>query len=264
MRFHVVMLPNYVVGVDPPFANYYRELLEQIALAEDLGFDCFWFTEHHFMQYGGPSPNPAALIAAAAARTSRIRLGCSVSVLPLRHPVHIAEDYALADALSGGRLEFGMGVGNNPREYDVFGVDIAEARDRFEEALEVILGAWTHERYSHKGRFWQFDDLTIFPRPIQEPHPPLWIAGLSETSLSRAGQRGYNIMTVAHPRPPAEVRPGVAAWRSNLADAGFSPTDRHCLIHLRAYVDEDARRAGELGQAAIARYNALSRVGLGR
>src|SRR5439155_25751552 len=106
MRFDIVTLPNYVAGVDPPFDLYYRNLLEQIELAEELGFACFWFTEHHFIPYGGPVPNPAAMIMAGAARTSRMRFGCSVSVLPLRHPIHIAEDYAMADAVSGGRLEF--------------------------------------------------------------------------------------------------------------------------------------------------------------
>src|SRR4051794_37521026 len=130
LRFHIVTLPNYVAGVDPPYDVYYKQLLEQLELAEELGFECSWFTEHHLMPYGGPSPNPAALISAVAARTSTMRLGCSVSVIPLRHPIHIAEDYAVADAISGGRLEFGMGVGNNPREYDVFGVELDDGRAR--------------------------------------------------------------------------------------------------------------------------------------
>jgi probable F420-dependent oxidoreductase len=263
MRFHIVMLPNYVMGVDPPFDVYYRDLMEQIELAEELGFECFWFTEHHLMQYGGPSPNPAQLIAAAAARTSKMRLGCSVSVIPLRHPVHIAEDYAVADAISGGRLEFGMGVGNNPREYKVFGVEFDEGRARFDEATEVILGLWTHERFTHRGRFWDFEDVTIYPRPVQQPHPPIWIAGLSEASLARAGRNGHNIMTVAHPRTPEETRPGVTAWRKSLAEAGYGPADRQCLIHLRGYVGDDAR-ARETGREAIACYNQLSALGLNR
>jgi probable F420-dependent oxidoreductase len=264
MRFHIVMLPNYVEGVDPPFDVYYRELLEQIELAEELGFECFWFTEHHLMRYGGPCPNPASLIAVAAARTSKMRLGCSVSVIPLRHPVHIAEDYAVADAISGGRLEFGMGVGNNPREYQVFGVPFEEGRERFDEATEVILGLWGQERFSHKGRFWDFEDVTIYPRPVQQPHPPIWIAGLSEASLSRAGRNGHNIMTVAHARRPEETRPGVTAWRKNLAEAGYAPSERQCLIHLRGYVGEESKRAQQVGQEAIACYTELSALGLNR
>ncbi len=261
MRFDLVTLPNYVEGTSPSFDRYYQELLEQIELAEELGFRCAWFTEHHFMPYGGMIPNPAAMLMAAAARTSRIRLGCSVAVLPLRHPLHVAEDYAMVDALSGGRLEFGMGIGNTPREYELFGVALEDGRARFDEAFAIILGAWTNERFSHIGKVWQIEDVTLYPRPVQQPHPPIWIAGMSEGSLGRAGQLGYNIMTVAHPRPPETLRPGVAAWRQNLMNAGRDPDQHHCLIHLRAWVGEDAAEARRVGQEAIAAYDELSRRG---
>lgn len=261
MRFDLVTLPNYIAGLSPASDRYYQELLEEVELAEELGFACVWFTEHHLMPYGGMIPNPAAMLIAAAARTTRIRLGCAVSVLPLRHPIHIAEEYAMVDAISGGRLEFGVGVGNTPREYDVFGVAIDEGRARFDEAFEVILKAWTNETFSHQGKFWRFENLTLYPRPVQRPHPPIWVAGMSEASLGRAGRMGFNIMTVAHPRPPEQVRPGVAAWRRNLQAAGFDPAQRHCLIHLRGWVDEDAARARRVGQEGIARYDEISRRG---
>jgi alkanesulfonate monooxygenase SsuD/methylene tetrahydromethanopterin reductase-like flavin-dependent oxidoreductase (luciferase family) len=261
MRFDLVTLPNYVAGMSPGFDHYYQELLEQIELAEELGFGCAWFTEHHFMPYGGMIPNPATMLMAAAARTSRIRLGCSVSVLPLRHPLHIAEEYAMVDALSGGRLEFGIGIGNTPREYELFGVAPDDSRARFDEAFAIILKAWANERFSHEGKFWRLEDVTIYPRPVQQPHPPIWIAGMSEGSLGRAGQLGYNIMTVAHPRPPETVTPGVAAWRRNLQDIGRDPGEHHCLIHLRGWVGADAAEARRVGQEAIARYDELSRRG---
>src|SRR5262245_51200003 len=117
MRFDMVMLPTYFPDLDPPFSKYYANILDEIQLAEDLGWQCLWWTEHHFVPYGGSVPNPAVFITAAASRTRTIRLGCSVSVLPLHHPLKVAEDYAMADVVSGGRLEFGMGVGNNPAEY---------------------------------------------------------------------------------------------------------------------------------------------------
>src|SRR6188474_2815217 len=114
------LLPSYNPGLDPPFPTYFRNTLEQIQLAEELGFECFWFTEHHFVLYGGPVPNPAVMMSAAAARTSAIRLGSAISILPLHHPVQIAEDYAMVDVVSGGRLEFGVGLGNTPSDFNVF------------------------------------------------------------------------------------------------------------------------------------------------
>ena len=260
----MVLLPTYVAGVDPPFPVYYEQALEQVELAEELGFSCFWFTEHHFIPYGGPIPNPSVFIAAAAARTSRIRLGCSVSVLPLHHPLHAAEDYAMADALSHGRLEFGMGVGNNRSEYEQLGVAPDEGRSRFAEAQAIILGAWSQERFSYEGQFWRCEDVALYPRPAQTPHPPIWIAGSSEATFSLAGRRGFNIMTVAHPREPEAVRPGVAAWRAGLAEAGLEPASRHCLIHLRGFVDENAQRAARVAESAITCYEQLSAHGLGR
>ena len=94
MRFHIHLLPTYFPGEDPPFDVYFQQILEQVQLADELGFECFWFTEHHFVLYGGPVPNPAVIMSAAAARTSRIHLGSAISILPLHHPVQIAEDYA--------------------------------------------------------------------------------------------------------------------------------------------------------------------------
>ena len=124
MRFYINILTTYYPDLDPPYDVYYQQILEQIELAEELGWECFMFNEHHFLGYGGLVANPAVLLAAAAARTSRIRLGPCIAILPLRHPLQSAEDYAMVDAVSGGRLEFGIGSGNTPLDYQVF--DIAE------------------------------------------------------------------------------------------------------------------------------------------
>ena len=112
MRFYINILTTYFPDLDPPYDVYYQQILEQIELAEELGWECFMFNEHHFLGYGGLVPNPAVLLAAAAARTSRIRLGPCIAILPLRHPLQTAEEYAMVDAVSGGRLEFGVGAGN--------------------------------------------------------------------------------------------------------------------------------------------------------
>src|SRR5438309_5877106 len=167
MRFHMHLLPTYFPGEDPPFDVYFRQVLEQVQLAEELGFECFWFTEHHFVLYGGPVPNPAVIMSAAAARTSKIHLGSAISILPLHHPVQVAEDYAMVDVVSGGRLEFGVGLGNAPRDLQNFEISRDERRDRFEESLQLIRAAWNEERFTHHGKFWNLEDTSIYPRPVQ-------------------------------------------------------------------------------------------------
>ena len=138
-------------------------MLEQIALAEELGFECFMFNEHHFLGYGGLIANPAVMLAAAAASTSRIRLGPCIAILSVRHPLQVAEDYAMVDAISGGRLEFGIGLGNTDLDYRVHEIPQAEGRARYQEAHDIIVKAWTEERFSHAGEFWRFEEITLYP-----------------------------------------------------------------------------------------------------
>lgn len=261
MRFHITQLTTYYPERDPAQDVLMAQLLEQIVLAEELGFEGFWLTEHHFIQYGGLVPNPAVLLAAVAARTTRLRLGCAISILPLHHPVTVAEDYAMVDVVSGGRLDFGVGRGNTLEDYQTFGIPVPESRSRFEEAVDLIVNAWSHERLTHEGQHWQVVDITLLPQPVQRPHPPIWVAGTSVATLRWAGQRGYNIMTVPHPFPPEQILPTVVAWRDGLQEAGIDPATRNNMSHIRLWVDETAERARQVGEAAIAEYD---RVGRGR
>ena len=242
MRFYINILTTYYPDLDPSYDVYYQQVLEQIELAEELGWECFMFNEHHFLGYGGLVPNPAVLLAAAAARTSRIRLGPCIAILPLPPPLQSAEDYAMVDAVSGGRLEFGIGSGNTPLDYQVFDIAREQGQERMEETLEIILKAWRSERCKHEGKFWSFQEITLYPRPVQQPHPPVWVAGTSARTLEWAGRRGYNIMTVGHPHPPEKVGPGVEAWsddRSFDRERGLAGL----LIRLRR-CDGDLGRVG--------------------
>jgi alkanesulfonate monooxygenase SsuD/methylene tetrahydromethanopterin reductase-like flavin-dependent oxidoreductase (luciferase family) len=261
MRFYINILATYFPNIDPPYDVYYEQILEQVELAEELGWECFMFNEHHFLGYGGPIANPAVLLAAAAARTSKIHLGPCIAILPLRHPLHSAEDYAMVDAISGGRLEFGIGSGNTEMDYKVFGVTRENDRQRLHEGLEIILKAWGQDRANHKGEFWRFDDLTLYPRPMQQPHPPIWVAGTSAGGLGWAGRQGYHIMTVGHPHPPEKVCLGVEAWKQGLIEAGFDPRNKHCQFHVRTHVHEDSKQARSTGMAAVKRYDEISRIG---
>ena len=261
MHFYINILTTYFSDIDPPYDVYYQHILEQVELAEELGWECFMFNEHHFLGYGGPVANPAVLLAAAAAMTSKIHLGPCIAILPLRHPLHSAEDYAMVDALSGGRLEFGIGSGNTELDYKVFGVNRETDRQRLDEAFEVILKAWTHDRFSHEGKFWQFGEVALYPRSVQKPHPPIWVAGTSAQTLEWAGRHGFHIMTVGHPHPPEKVRSGIEAWKRALIEQGIDPKDRHCQFHARTHVNESAERAREIATSAITRYDAISRIG---
>ncbi|MDE0028150.1 MAG: LLM class flavin-dependent oxidoreductase [Deltaproteobacteria bacterium] len=260
MRFYVNILSTYFPDLDPPYEVYYRQMLEQIELAEELGFECFMFNEHHFLGYGGLVANPAVMLAAAATRTSRIRLGPCIAILSVRHPLQVAEDYAMVDAISGGRLEFGIGLGNTALDYRVFETPQEEGRARYQEAHDIIVKAWTQERFSHEGEFWKFEEITLYPRPVQQPLPLTWVAGTSPEGLGWAGRNGYHIMTVGHPHPPDKVGAGVQAWREGLAATGRDPADYHCQYHLRTYVNENAMIARETGEKAIDRYEAISRI----
>jgi alkanesulfonate monooxygenase SsuD/methylene tetrahydromethanopterin reductase-like flavin-dependent oxidoreductase (luciferase family) len=261
MRFYINILATYFPDIDPPYKVYYEQILEQVALAEELGWECFMFNEHHFLGYGGPIANPAVLLAAAAARTSKIHLGPCIAILPLRHPLHSAEDYAMVDAISGGRLEFGIGSGNTEMDYKVFGVTRENDRQRLHEALEIVLKAWSQDHASHRGEFWRFDELTLYPRPMQQPHPPIWVAGTSAEGLGWAGRQGYHIMTVGHPHPPEKVCLGVESWKRGLIEAGFDPSNKHCQFHVRTHVHEDSEQAKLTGMAAVKRYDEISRIG---
>ncbi|MBM2811553.1 MAG: Bac luciferase protein [Chloroflexi bacterium] len=261
MRFHIHLLPTYFPELGG-FDAFYKQTLEQVALAEELGWECFWFTEHHFLLYGGPMPNPAVIMSAAAARTSRIHLGSAISILPLHHPLQIAEDYAMVDVLSGGRLEFGVGLGNTALDFQAYGISRDESRPRFEEAAEAVISAWSNDPATHEGQFWSFENVSVLPRTVQQPHPRMWVAGHSPESLGWAGRHGLNIMTVSHPYPADHYKPGLAAWREGLVGLGLNPgVDRNCKLHVRTWVDEDGERARKVAEVGIKRYDNIASVG---
>jgi alkanesulfonate monooxygenase SsuD/methylene tetrahydromethanopterin reductase-like flavin-dependent oxidoreductase (luciferase family) len=264
IRFHANLLPMYFPDRQPPFSQYFQDILEEVALAEELGFEGYWFTEHHFLLYGGPIPNPAVFISAAAARTSRIRLGSAISILPLHEPVQTAEDYAMADAISGGRLDFGIGRGNTQLDYEVYGVNRDDSRARFEEAGEIIAGAWEQECFAHEGRFWKFGEVSVQPRPVQQPRPPIWVAGNSRDSGLWAGRHGFELMSVAHTFPPEHARIGVDAWREGLAERGETREDHRLQLLVRIWVDEDGETARETALAGLKEYDRLASIGRNR
>jgi alkanesulfonate monooxygenase SsuD/methylene tetrahydromethanopterin reductase-like flavin-dependent oxidoreductase (luciferase family) len=167
--------------------------LQQIEWSEELGFDAVWLTEHHFIDYG-LSVDPATLAAAIAARTRRVRIGLAAAILPFHHPIRLAEQLALVDIVSQGRLDVGVGRGNRPVEFAGYGVPQIESRERMDEAVEVLLRAWTEERFSYEGRFFSFADVGVIPKPVQKPHPPLYQVCVSKESIENTALRGWPML----------------------------------------------------------------------
>src|SRR5580704_12931242 len=181
-------------GPDTDSSQGFRDFIENNIEAEALGFHSTFVVEHHFTGFGQVSAS-LNLLTWLGARTSTLRLGTAVLVLPWHNPVLLAEQAATLDLLSGGRLDFGVGKGYRYNEFTGFAIPFEEADARFEEALAIITKAWTSEqRFSHRGRFWTFNDILVEPPPNQKPHPPFWMAAGSPSSIRRVAVRGYNLL----------------------------------------------------------------------
>ena len=172
----------------------YQDFIRYVVAAEELGFSSVFLVEHHFTGFGQVSAS-LNLLSYLAARTSKIRLGTAVVVLPWHNPVLIAEEAATLDLLSNGRLDFGVGKGYRPYEFSGFCIPQEEATARFDEAIDVIRQAWTsQDRFSYNGTWWRYDNIVVEPAPIQQPHPPFWMGAGSPESIRRAAREGYNLL----------------------------------------------------------------------
>lgn len=175
-------------------ATVFRRGIEIAKHADKLGFDSIWCAEHHFSTYGYLS-RPLQFATHLAAVTERIRVGSAVVVLPLHHPLVVAEEIGTADVLSGGRLDVGFGRGYQPYEFERLGLSLDDSRERFDEAVDVILKAFEGKPFSYDGKHYSFGETSIFPMPTQEPHPPIWVVGQSTESIAATVKRGFNIVS---------------------------------------------------------------------
>jgi alkanesulfonate monooxygenase SsuD/methylene tetrahydromethanopterin reductase-like flavin-dependent oxidoreductase (luciferase family) len=181
-------------GPDVDSGQDYREFVDYNIEAEALGYHSTFLVEHHFTGYGQVSAS-LNLLTWVAAKTRSLRLGTAVLVLPWHNPVLVAEQAATIDLLSGGRLDFGVGKGYRHNEFVGFAIPMEEADARFEESLAVILKAWTsHQRFSHWGKYWTFENIIVEPPTAQKPHPPLWMGAGSPDSIRKVAERGHNLL----------------------------------------------------------------------
>jgi alkanesulfonate monooxygenase SsuD/methylene tetrahydromethanopterin reductase-like flavin-dependent oxidoreductase (luciferase family) len=206
-------------------AEGFRDFIEYNVEAEGLGFAGTFVVEHHFTGYGQVSAT-LNLLTWLGARTTTLRLGTAVIVLPWHNPVLLAEQAATLDLLSGGRLDFGIGSGYRYNEFRGFRVDMDEAGPRFDECLEVILKAWTsNEPFSHRGKYWSFDDIVVEPPTAQRPHPAIWMGAGGESSVRRVAEKGFNLLLGQYAQP-TDVGKSIAAYKAAVEAQGrrFDPT----------------------------------------
>jgi len=220
----------------------YAQALEEARLAEATGFHAVWLAEHHFSPYG-ICPSLAVLAAAVARETRRVRIGTGVVIAPFAHPVRIAEEFGMVDILSGGRLEFGLGRGYQPKEFRGLGVSMDRTRERFDEALEVIRRAWTENTLTFEGEFYRVPSLRVLPKPVQTPHPPLWTAAVSPDTYTLAARRGLKILVSPAFTPWDILRKNFDAYHAVWHDTHGTAAGAEICMNKIIHVADSAQQA---------------------
>jgi alkanesulfonate monooxygenase SsuD/methylene tetrahydromethanopterin reductase-like flavin-dependent oxidoreductase (luciferase family) len=246
-------------GADIDSAQGFRDFIDYNVEAEALGYDSTFVVEHHFTGFGQVSAS-LNLLTFLAARTSTLRLGTAVLVLPWHNPVLLAEQAATIDLLSGGRLEFGVGKGYRHNEFSGFCIPIAEADARFEESLSVILKAWTsNERFSHRGTFWNFENVVVEPPTQQKPHPPIWMAAGQPDSIRKVAQRGAKLLLDQFASIPLTIE-RFNIYKAEVEAAGkrFDPAD--VGVARAFYVAKDAEDKRKAVEARLANQRRMTEL----
>jgi alkanesulfonate monooxygenase SsuD/methylene tetrahydromethanopterin reductase-like flavin-dependent oxidoreductase (luciferase family) len=226
-------------GPDVDSGQGYKQFVEYNVEAEALGYHSTFLVEHHFTGFGQVSAS-LSLLTWVAAQTKTLRLGTAVLVLPWHNPVLLAEQAATIDLLSGGRLDFGAGKGYRHNEFAGFCVPIAEADARFNESLDVIVKSWTSkQRFSHHGKYWNFEDVIVEPPTAQKPHPPIWMGAGSPASIKQVAARGYNLLLDQFASFDT-VAERIAIYKAALEQHGFAFDPINVGVARAFYVAKDA------------------------
>jgi alkanesulfonate monooxygenase SsuD/methylene tetrahydromethanopterin reductase-like flavin-dependent oxidoreductase (luciferase family) len=221
----------------------FRHQLEEVELAERIGIDQIWFFEHH-LQPTAPVPSPNLLIAAAARTTRHIRFSSMVNILPFRHPLLVAEEAAMLDNLTSGRLDMGLGRGLRPPEFEAFGVDQQQSREMFLESFDIIRRVWADENFFYRGKYWTVHkDAPLSPPLVQRPHPPFLVSAQSEESLRWAAQ--HDIPFAQIDSMIDQAKRDQALYREVQAEHGHAPVPRLYLMREIYVADSDARARAE-------------------
>jgi alkanesulfonate monooxygenase SsuD/methylene tetrahydromethanopterin reductase-like flavin-dependent oxidoreductase (luciferase family) len=223
MKFGVLQFFSWP-GRRVPLEEVYDRVFRRIDVMERTGYDAVWLAEHHFSTYS-VCPSIHMMGTHIAARTERLRIGTAVSLAPFYHPLRLAEEVALLDVLSGGRVNWGVGRGFDPTEYKSFGIEPEQSYPRFREAVEIVLAAWRNERLTFDGEFHHFEDIEVLPKPLQHPHPPVWLAATSAGSIEWCAAHGYSVLMDPH-ASHADIAAKRARYQAVLESAGYSMAGR--------------------------------------
>jgi alkanesulfonate monooxygenase SsuD/methylene tetrahydromethanopterin reductase-like flavin-dependent oxidoreductase (luciferase family) len=234
-------------------ADAFAEALDQVDAAEEWGLDALWLAELHFAPERSVLAAPLTIAAAIAARTRRIKIGIAVQVLPLCHPLRLAEEVATVDQLSRGRLIFGVGRSGVVHTYDAYGVAYDESRDRFREAMEIMMLAWTQPGCSYHGKYHSFTDLSVMPRPYQTPHPPIRMAASTADTFPMIGALGLPIFVSARTVPWSDLTRSVRRYREAWAEAGH-PGKGAVYVSVPVYLADTIARAHAEPERSIMRF----------
>lgn len=233
-----------------------KNVIEQAIYSEELGFNSVWLPEHHFNVFG-VLPSPSMALSYIAARTKKVKLAPATVLLPTSHPIRMAEEYALLDLISDGRAIFSAGRGYDKREYDVFQIDFNKSRDIYFEQLDIIKKAWTEKSFSYKGQFYQFPEVELTPRPVQNPHPPIYLAAFSRPTIEKAAEMGENIIFApfAASMVFGSVQNAVAEFKKMSEGHGFKGKKAKCSYFLN--VVDSQKEVEETKQRLLKYFNGL-------
>lgn len=260
MRFGLFGGARTEIGDQAGDSQIYTDYVDYICEAEALGFHSVFLVEHHFTGFGQISAT-LNFLTYLAAKTSTMRLGTAVLVLPWHNPALLAEQAATLDLLSNGRFDFGVGKGYRWGEFHGFRIPMEEAEERYQETVAFLRKAWTSEgRFSHHGKYWQYDDIIVEPAPVQKPHPPLWIGAQSPPSIRFAAENGFNLL-LGQGGGPETVAEGISIYRRAIEAQGrvFDSAAVGCTraLHI-AMNDHEREKARELRAKFMANVQQLS------
>jgi alkanesulfonate monooxygenase SsuD/methylene tetrahydromethanopterin reductase-like flavin-dependent oxidoreductase (luciferase family) len=239
-------------------ADAFAQALDQVSDAERWGLDAIWLAEIHQQASRSVLTAPLTVASAIAARTSHIKIGTAVQVLPLSHPLRLAEETGTIDQISRGRLLVGVGRSGNPRSYAAYGVPYSESRERFYETLEILKRAWSQPSFSYEGKYHKFSEARAVPRPYQQPHPPIRIAGASEDTFPVLGALGYPLFVAVRSGSLAGLAPDLQAYRDAYQSAGHRGRGEVYLRLSMHIADTDVQALKEAELSMMQGYKALT------
>ena len=240
MEFGMFMEFHVREGSDQ--AGAFEESLGYVDTAEALGLDAVWMAESHFNPSRAVLSSPMVVGAAIAGRTKRIKIGTAIHILPLGNPLRTAEETATLDQISNGRLDYGVGRSGLPGAYEGYNIAYSESRERFYECLDVILKAWTNDRFSYQGKYYSFDDVCLVPKPAQSPHPPIRVAATTNETFPQLGRMGYPIFIGVRGLSMPQVAEQVKTYEKSWEDSGhLGPVD--VSLRVPVYVAETQEAA---------------------